>query len=309
MKYVTILIFLAETFPLVYCFAMPYKLVALDLDGTTLNSQHSLSGRTIEVLRRLSSKGLQIAIATGRSAASVLDHLEQLQLDQDVCVICYNGAVCFKLPKSTKIPVPVFSRAIDPNSADVLIKLAKRLGLVTHYYNGITGDVYAVPETSEHLRLLKMYEELTGKPQVLVSSYAEAAAKSLAAKMIVLTTDPDELISIAKRELPDGLFHIIRGSPNPFFVEFLSPGVCKGEALVLLCEKLGISLGEVVAFGDGENDAEFLQSAGLGVAMKNARPMLKDVANIVLEVTLVIFLSSYFILFIFPILPILIAAF
>jgi hydroxymethylpyrimidine pyrophosphatase-like HAD family hydrolase len=77
---------------------------------------------------------------------------------------------------------------------------------------------------------MKRYEELVGMPQVILDSYDEAISKSPAAKMLILTNDPDHLIETAKKELPEGMFHIIRGSPHPFFVEFLHPQVSKGES-------------------------------------------------------------------------------
>ena len=75
---------------------------------------------------------------------------------------------------------------------------------------------------------------------------------------------------------------VIRGSP-PFFVEVLHGDVSKGAGLVQLCASLGVPATEVVAFGDGDNDIEFLQEAGLGLAMANARQVLKDVADGVTE--------------------------
>jgi len=76
--------------------------------------------------------------------------------------------------------------------------------------------------------------------------------------------------------------HVIRGAP-PFFVEILHPTVHKGEGLRRLCQSLSVPLEEVIAFGDGDNDLEFLQMAGWGVAMKNARGVLKEVADEVTE--------------------------
>ena len=72
------------------------------------------------------------------------------------------------------------------------------------------------------------------------------------------------------------------GSP-PFFVEVLHPDVHKGAGLERLCGAIGMPLSDVAAFGDGDNDIEFLATAGVGVAMANARPPLKAVADVVLE--------------------------
>ena len=63
------------------------------------------------------------------------------------------------------------------------------------------------------------------------------------------------------------------------------PNNTKGTAVEALCQHLGMSLSEVVAFGDGENDAEMLEAVGKGVAMKNARPKAKACANEVTEFT------------------------
>jgi hydroxymethylpyrimidine pyrophosphatase-like HAD family hydrolase len=149
----------------------------------------------------------------------------------------------------------------------------------------MTGDVYAVPKTEEHRTLLRRYAALVGKDQVLIDSYDEVIARTPSAKMLILTKDPDALIEVAKRDLPADMFHIIRGSPDPFFVEFLLPGVTKGSGLEIMCGKLGIPVEQSVAFGDGENDVEFLAAAGVGCAMKNARPAAKTAANITIEVS------------------------
>lgn len=71
-----------------------YSLVALDLDGTLLNNHHELTQRNIDILRKLSSLGVTVAIATGRSAKNLIKYIYQLDLPQaSVPVVCYNGAV------------------------------------------------------------------------------------------------------------------------------------------------------------------------------------------------------------------------
>ena len=93
-----------------------------------------------------------------------------------------------------------------------------------------------------------------------------------------------DLIAEANVTFPPGTFNIIPGSPDPFFVEFLNPTVSKGATLVEMCARFNVPLSEVVAFGDGDNDKEMLLCAGLGVAMKNARPAAKEAADVINEV-------------------------
>ena len=79
---------------------------------------------------------------------------------------------------------------------------------------------------------------------------------------------------------------MIRGSPHAFFCEFLMPDMGnKGAGLKRLCECMNIPVACCVSFGDGENDREMLEVAGVGCAMKNARPAAKAAANIVIEWT------------------------
>ena len=122
------------------------------------------------------------------------------------------------------------------------------------------------------------------RPQILIDSYEEAISRSLAAKIVILTNDADALIAAAREHFTENEFSLVRGSPEPFFVEFLRPDVCKGTGLKLICEHLGIDACNVAAFGDGDNDKEMLKYAGVGVAMNNAKDAAKEAANVVLEV-------------------------
>ncbi len=125
---------------------------------------------------------------------------------------------------------------------------------------------------------------MVGHKQCFISSYDDAKERSLSAKILIMTNNADKIIHDAHIELADHQFSIIKGSPFPFFVEFLVNGITKGHGLSQLCSLLGISLDHVVAFGDGDNDAEMLELAGHGIAMKNAKDKAKTKSNLVLEV-------------------------
>jgi HAD superfamily hydrolase (TIGR01484 family) len=110
------------------------QLVALDLDGTTLNSGHELTSKTVDVLRRLSEKGVTIAIATGRSAPSVFGYVDSLALGKNVPVICYNGSFGFMVETNDdgthSSPRQLFSMPVDEERARLLLNLAEKMGLV-----------------------------------------------------------------------------------------------------------------------------------------------------------------------------------
>jgi len=170
----------------------------------------------------------------------------------------------------------------DPVPRDVTVKvldLAAKMGLVVNYYNCLDG-IYAQPINDSHRHSTRRYTELTGTPiKPVDDNYEDLLSKGLPSKLLVFCEEDiiDELTEKLSSELNDEA-HVIRGTP-PFFVEVLNKEVCKGHGLQRMCERLQISLGETIAFGDGDNDIEFVQCAGRGIAMKNARDTLKKVAD------------------------------
>jgi Cof subfamily protein (haloacid dehalogenase superfamily) len=254
--------------------------------GTTLNNDHDITDRTISILRTLSSRGVTVSVATGRTTASALKYIKLMDLPQQcVPTVAFNGGYGCLVDLSNHKVNTLCSNPIPETAARLLIKLAEDLGLVLQYYNGETGDVYAVPLNDEHFFLLRRYANLTHNDQVFLSNYEEALSICLSPKILILTSNPDDLIHEAQERLPNGMFHIIKGSPDPYFVEFLCPGINKASCLAEVMSKCQIDLKEVVAFGDGDNDKEMLYECGMGVAMQNAKEMAKEYANIVLEVS------------------------
>lgn len=263
-----------------------YEIIAIDLDGTALNDNHEFSLKTIDTLKHFSDKGIQVIIATGRSMPSVVKMIEILNLNQSIFYfLCLNGSFSFKIIKDSSNIINIFRDPISKINANLLIDLAKRENLCLQYYNGDSGEVQACPLNDEHHALLQRYAELTNKKQTILNNYDEAINKSLSAKIVIFTNEPDLLIDIALKEFPINTFEIIRGSPYPFFVEFLPYGINKGEGLKKLCNHLNASMDKVISFGDGDNDKEMLHLSGLGIAMNNARPFVKTFAKKVSEWT------------------------
>jgi hypothetical protein len=183
----------------------------------------------------------------------------------------------------------LFKNSLTREAVVELIAATKEQGLVLQFYNGETGEVFVNPEpgNEEHAQLVDRYAKLVGKDQTVVdreNGYDTLMDQGIYPVKILALTPESRVDEVMDKELSVNL-HKIRGSPFPFFVEYLMPNNTKGTAVEALCQHLGISLSEVVAFGDGENDAEMLEAVGKGVAMKNARPKAKACANEVTEFT------------------------
>eukprot|EP00797_Seminavis_robusta_P005023 Sro132_g062460.2 (220) ;mRNA; r:21407-22066 len=172
------------------------------------------------------------------------------------------------------------------------VELAKQLGLVTQYYVG--EHIYANPVERHHHTLTQLYRELTGSKTIYVTDdFARAMQKGPPSKELVLcrTKEQDRMMLEFAMELTkeEYLFNgktvtMVRGNLG-WFMEVLGPDVCKGNGLIKMCSGLGVDIAECVAFGDGDNDLEFLQFAGKGFAMKNARDCVKEIADEVIEYT------------------------
>jgi|LauGreStaDraftv2_3_1035109.scaffolds.fasta_scaffold143362_1 hypothetical protein len=193
-----------------------YKLICLDLDGTTLNSHHELSIETITAIQKIASKGnTRISIVTGRSALSSIKYATQLQLNKiqgDTYIICYNGSTCIKIDReyNGNNHSLIFSNPINRSNARLLVDISLKLELVLQYYNVENGEMYAVPSKPEHYPLLNRYAELVGQKHIFLSDYDEVLSKCESPKVLVMTNNADELIEYCHKYLAPNIFHIIR---------------------------------------------------------------------------------------------------
>ena len=269
-----------------------FKLVALDMDGTLLNKDHEISQRSADVLRKLAESGVIVSIATGRSSGSVTKYVTGALKDIPQAIfpmVCFNGSCCLIRDQSNGDMKTLFKNDLSEEAVHELIATTKEQGLVMQFYNGVTGEVFVNPDPSNqvHLDLVARYAKLVGKEQTIVdreNGYDALMSSGIYPVKVLALTPEENVDKVFEKELSVNL-HTIRGSPFPFFVEYLMPNNNKGTAIEALCKHLGIGLSEVVAFGDGENDAEMLEAVGKGVAMKNARPKAKTAANEVTEFT------------------------
>jgi len=239
----------------------PIRLVALDLDGTTLNPLHELNPATIEAVRAVTARGIQIVLASGRLPHSILPFARRLGLEG--FHIGLNGGVSFDLEGTL--------RHMHLLSADQLalaceVFLAEGLEPLVF---GATG-LWAPRATAEVDFLFR-----SGEPQ----------ARFYDPQRLDQIEDPIKVVAVlvpgsGDRRLADLVaerLHAVRS--GPIFFEFMPPGVTKGAALQEYLTDLGLEKEEVMAIGDSENDASFRDAAGFFVAMGNAVDELKAQAD------------------------------
>ncbi|MGL1890464.1 MAG: Cof-type HAD-IIB family hydrolase [Spirochaetaceae bacterium] len=240
---------------------MKYKLIALDLDGTLLDSKGSISNFTANILKELELKGVKIVIATGRSYSSLKPKIHILKLEYPV--ICYNGAMI----RDGKTDEIIHDSNLPEDIAKDLIKVSRRDNITLVSY--INGDFYYEKETIE----TQKYAELTGLSGIKVNF---DKLKQLSFTKCILIDEHQTLINLEKEFIPKFNKVGYIAFSKPTFLEFMDISASKAKALDSVAKTYGIKQHEIIAFGDGLNDLEMLEYAGKGIVMKNGFQSLKD---------------------------------
>ena len=222
------------------------KAIMLDLDGTLLSSDHRISDTDKEVLKKLEDKGIKIFLATGRSYDSMRQYHEELNLTTPA--ICYNGAKIIYSNEDQK-EYPIKERSLQ-----TLIEIAREYKTHLNIYQHEIW--YSEDITNEET---KIYKGISG---------LEPVKKDF--------DRLDEIEKDIKNRLGDSVHTTFS---KTFFLEILDGNVNKGTAMKNIMEEENIPLSQVIAFGDGLNDKEMLETAGIGVAMDGAFDELKKVAD------------------------------
>lgn len=242
---------------------MKYKLIAMDMDGTLLNSRREITPETQEILRKAVKQGCYITFSTGRSLPAVTHFFSQIPINAPL--ILYNGAMVSRTNGRVLLHQPLMRSEIT----SILSSPQAPENIILWHDN----QLFLSARTKE----TDYYEHSNRVKGQLLSS-----ASSISDCTKLLWIDEPEALNKRKTalsgSLPDTISYC---TSRPDYLEFFSSLVSKGTALTFLCSYLGISPEETIAFGDGENDISLLNAAGLSIAMGNAVPEAKDSADYV----------------------------
>ena len=249
-----------------------YKLIALDIDGTLLNSEKKITNEVFNSIQEAKKSGAKVVLSTGRPLPRVTPLLDELNLNDDGdYVICFNGAVVQEV-KSKKI----LSNIEMCHDDFVLINnLAKENN--THVHINTPTNLIIPEETPNKYTI----HEATLNNIDIVSMNEEDINDDITFCKIMIIDEPEKLEEVLEN-IPKDLFDkytIVRSAP--FFLEFLNKNANKGTALEALFNSINIPFSKSIAVGDEENDQHMIKMVGLGVAMGNARDSIKEIANYV----------------------------
>ena len=249
----------------------PRYLVALDLDGTTINHAGELSDTVRDTVRRVFAAGHHVIVATGRSIVATTHILEALGIDRGY-VVCSNGAVTLALdpdePQGFQIIEAV---TFDPKPALALLREEWPDAVVAVEELGI-GFKLSAPfpdgELQGELRVVP-WDELVADPVTRVTFRSP-------------NSTAEDFLAMTERIGLHGVNYAVGFSA---WLDLNPEGVSKGSALEILRRRLEVEPAYTLAVGDQRNDLEMLQWAARGVAMGNAPDEVKEVAD---EVTLTV---------------------
>lgn len=246
---------------------MAYRLIAADMDGTLLTDEKTVTPRTAEAIRRAGERGVHFCLSTGRPPVGVESCIRQLGLTSPA--ICCNGAIV----ADTVTGEIIYEQGLEPDAALELWRFGRRFGTTMCVWQRNRLFV------SEKNRRTEGYKRLSGVEPELITDFS-ALSRDGVTKMLWYDTAErmPELISALDAQMKTSVSY---ATSAPYFLEFTDSRVSKAAALEWLADRLGVSMSETVAIGDGYNDLAMLLAAGLGVAMANAPREIRDKCGLV----------------------------
>lgn len=246
-----------------------YKLIALDIDGTLLNSDKKISNENKAAIAAARAKGVHVVLVSGRPTSGMLGSLKELDMmSDDDYVLSFNASVVQRVKSKTIIR----SQILTGKEAKQLAKLAQQLNVHIHAFSHTKGLI--TPALNDQTN---KESKINGEP-ITVMDFDALADDDVIFKVMLVHHEAQ--LTAAIKQLPAALyeqFTIVQSAP--YFLEFLNKQSNKGIGVKALADHLSIPAEQVICMGDAGNDYHMIQYAGLGVAMGNATDDIKAIAN------------------------------
>lgn len=250
------------------------EVIISDLDGTLTNSQKHVTPYTREMIHRAMDEGCRMVLASGRPFFGVRKVIEELDLEtRGGYVVSYNGGLVTEL-KTNKI---LYEKMLPEEVVLPIynyVSQIKEVGIATYQ----PGYIYSEREKDEYLAI----EAFGCRTPVTVVKHLPDIMENGIHKYVI-TGRPDVIpeTSVKIKERFGNLVDMIIS--EPFFLEIVPKGINKAASLDILMKYLGCGRERVIAFGDGRNDVEMLEYAGISFAMENACEQAKEAATYITD--------------------------
>ena len=273
-----------------------YKLVAIDLDGTLLNSYGIVTEYTKQTIKKCIQNGIEIVLASGRPNDSIEAIAKEIGATN--YFISGNGALIYDMQKQENI----YEKYMTKEKVLEIIKICEENSISYNVYTNKTILATSLKHNVLYYHKENLKKEENKKTHINIVENMYEYVKQLNEEKFLKITVCDENNSIfnaiiRKLRKVDGIEvldvshmsrKIIRQGTEEvpieyYYTEISLAEVDKWNAIKFLQEKLGIEKEEIIAIGDNMNDKKMIEQAGLGIAMKGSNPIVSEVANYVTE--------------------------
>ena len=257
-----------------------YKMICIDIDGTLIRPDLTLSDRVISAIRKAKEKGVIIALSTGRMYKSALYYSDELNIMDPI--VSSNGAYV----RNKKNDEVYYEENLSGDDIKHIIRVLDRHGVKINWYNHNTmfiaeyrdyvGRYEALSKTLPDNRKIKIqYLDLDYTIDHAIDDSNNAIQKGIVfPELSLIPAIRDEVGQNSRIKV------VSSGLDN---IEFTSHKADKGLGVLALAKALGIKPEEIIAIGDSENDLAMLKVVGLPVAMGNAVDSVKNIAKYVTD--------------------------
>ncbi len=248
------------------------KAIFLDMDGTVLDDNGNVSSEVEICLKQILKKGIPIYLASGRSYESMLPTYELLGLN--TALIAYNGGQLIE-PLGHNV---IKQNLLNPLLVKDTVRLAKKYKIYLQFY--IETQVYYIGSEL----LANEYRQKSGVTPKKLDESKKYIDKCTNGMFLVSEFNCDNTpLKKLSNELNSSTLWIQNGShflSSIGTLEFSNRGISKGNMISYILQSQRIKKEDTIAIGDGLNDKEMILNVGLGIAMGNASPELKSIADL-----------------------------
>jgi Cof subfamily protein (haloacid dehalogenase superfamily) len=251
-----------------------YKAVFLDMDGTLLKSDHSVSDETIRTIQKLISKDISVILVSARPINAVLPTFQHIGLPKQSPVITLNGSYIVENDQ------PIFQAMVDAETTARVTAEVRPFRATIAYY--LQTEWFAEVKdawTDHEQKIMDVPVEIL-PIENLVKNWSQ---RNVGPNKMMVMSEPDNITQIQKhlRSIYDGRLNIYPSKAT--YLEVMDSRGSKSNAVKFVSERLGFTPAEIIAMGDNYNDVEMIRFAGVGVAMGNAPDDIKAVADYVTD--------------------------
>lgn len=249
---------------------MNYQILVLDLDGTLTNSRKEITEPTRKALIEIQEAGKKVVLASGRPINGIIPLAKELELERfGGYMLSFNGA---RIDQCSTGEI-IYNRTLPQEVIRPIyeaVRACPGLDILTYEGDSILSGIGVNPYTEKesainHMEILPV-DDLPSRITFPINK-------------LLITGEPAYLQELMPKlqKRYHKLLNIYRS--EPFFLEIMPQNIDKANSLQKLLNSIGLTADSMICCGDGFNDISMIEYAGLGVAMENAQPLVKEIAN------------------------------